>query len=393
MERRIHLRLVSLDLALPPVAGLYVHVPVRRGAHTYDDSYAVPLDAADAPRVVSALRRELRLYARQYAHEEPLRTLYLGGGRPSLLSLQQLHSILNTLQETLDLSAVEEVTLEANPADLDSDYARGLRRMGVDRVSLEALSFSGPALAAIEAPHTAGDVDQALRVLGAVGPSSVSATLLFGWPEQSHDDWSATLETAVARDLPHLSIVEASSAAGPVASETARAHRLQRAMSILESEGYAQYELTHFARPGARSRHQTRYYAHDNQLALGPSSESFWWGRRATRTRARRWTNVSDLDRYVTLLREQYPPVAYRQTLDRTALAQEYVMLRLRTAAGLDLDHLQQQYGVDLHAEAGDLLARLRDEGLARADDHSVRLTARGRLVTDAITEKLMPSR
>lgn len=375
------------------MAGLYVHVPVRRGTHTYDDSYAVPVDSVDPSRVVGALRRELQLYARQYAQDEPLRTLYIGGGRPSLLSLSQLQTILNTLQETLDLSAVEEVTLEANPADLDSAYARGLRQMGVDRVSLEALSFSAAALEAVEAPHTADDVDQALRVLTAVGPPAVSVTLLFGWPEQSHDDWTSTLATAVARDLPHLSVLEAAADAGPVASEAARAHRLQRAMSVLESEGYAQYELTHFARPDARSRHHTRYYAHDNHLALGPSSESFWWGRRDTHLRARRWANVHDLDRYMTLLREQYPPVAYRQTLDRTALAQEYVMLRLRTAAGLDLDRLEQRYGVDLRAEAGDLLARLRDEGLARADDHSVRLTARGRLVTDAITEKLMPSR
>ena len=375
------------------MAGLYVHVPLRRGTHAYDDSYAVDVDTADPSRVVAALRRELRLYARQYADEEPLRTLYLGGGRASLLSLQHLQTLLNALQETLDLSAVEEVTVEANPADVDSDYARGLRRMGVDRVSLEALSFSASALEALEAPHTATDVEQARRVLAAMGPDAVSATLLFGWPEHSHDEWAATLEHAVATDLPHLTVVEASADAGPVASEAARAHRLQHAMSLLESEGYAQYELTHFARPGARSRHQTRYYAHENQLALGPSSESFWWSHRETHARARRWTNVSDVDRYVELLRQQYPPVAYRQTLDRTALAQEYVMLRLRTAAGLDLDRLQRQYGVDLAAAAGTLLARLRDEGLARTDDHAVRLTPRGRLVADAITEKLMPSR
>ncbi|MFB6247789.1 MAG: coproporphyrinogen-III oxidase family protein [Salinibacter sp.] len=368
-------------------------MPFRRGAHTYDDRYAVAVDSADRSRFGAALRRELRLCARRYASEEPLRTLYLGGGRPSLLSLQHLHTFRDALQETLDLSAVEEVTLEANPADVDRDYARGLRKMGIDRVSLEALAFSAPALEAVEAPHTEEDVARALRVLRSVGPGSVSLTLLFGWPEQSQADWTRTLARAITMGLPHLTVVEASPETGRAASETARARRLQHAMSILESEGYAQYELTHFARPGARSHHQTRYYAHENQLALGPSSESFWWGRRDAHARARRWTNVNDLDRYMEFLREQCPPVAHRQSLNRTALAQEYVMLRLRTAAGLDLRRLREQYGVDLRTDEDTLLDRLRAEDLIRTEDHTVRLSSRGRLLADAITEKLMPSR
>ncbi|MEF8796498.1 MAG: coproporphyrinogen III oxidase [Salinivenus sp.] len=375
------------------MAGLYVHVPFRRGTHAYDDRFAVEVDSADESRFGAALRRELRLYTQRYASDEPLQTLYLGGGRPSLLSLDHLQSFFTALQETLDLSALEEVTLELAPADVDSDYARGLRKMGIDRVSLEALAFSAPALQALEAPHAAEDVDQSIRVLQSVGPESISITLMFGWPEQSQGDWAATLERAVSMGVPHVTLVETSSEAEAVATEKARARRFEHAMSALQAEGYAQYELTHFAQPGARSRHQTRYYAHDNQLGLGPSSESFWWDRRGASARARRWTNVSDLDRYVTLLRDRYPPAAYRQTLDRTALAQEYVMLRLRTAAGLDLGRLQEQYGVDLRSEAGPLLDRLQEEDLIRVEHRTVRLSARGRLVADAITKKLMPSR
>lgn len=375
------------------MAGLYVHVPFRRGTHAYDDGLAVEIDSAHESRFGTALRRELRLHARRYASDASLQTLYLGGGRPSLLSLEHLRSFFTALQETLDLSALEEVTLELAPADVDSDYARGLRKMGVDRVSLEALAFSTPALQALEAPHTAEDVDQSIRALRSRGPESISITLLFGWPAQSHADWAGTLERAVSMGVPHLALVEASSEAEPVATEKARAHRFEYAMSALQAEGYVQYELTHFAQPGARSQHQTRYYAHDNQLGLGPSSESFWWGRRDASARARRWTNVSDLDRYGTLLRDRSPPVAHRQSLDRTALAQEYVMLRLRTAAGLDLGRLRKQYGVDLRNEEGSLLDRLQDEGLIRTENRTVRLSARGRLVADAITKKLMPSR
>jgi len=375
------------------VAGLYIHVPLRRDAHTYDDSFAVAPNSIEESQLVAALRRELQLYGQDYLAREPLRTVYLGGGTPSLLSLRGVHDLLDALRTLVDASALEEITMELTPSTASPDYLRGLRQMGVDRLSIEALSFSTEDLRALDAPHTGEEVTTLLRAARASGFDRLSVDLLFGWPGQSHTDWTAALAQAADRDLPHLTLLEAPAVAGPVATDKALAHRLKHAMTMLRSEGYEQYELTHFARPGARSRHQVNYYAHGNQLGLGPSAESFWWPRRPDRGRARRWSNVSDVDRYVALLRDRFPPIAYRQTLDRRALAQEYLMLRLRTEEGLDLDHLAQQYGVDLRSEQARLLGRLEEEDLIRPVDHRVRLTVRGRLVTDGITEKLMPSR
>lgn len=375
------------------MAGLYIHIPFRRDAHAYDDSFGVDPSTTDEAQFVAALRRELQMYGENYLSEEPLRTVYLGGGTPSLLSLQSIHDLLDALRTAVDVSALEEITMELTPSTVSADYLQGLRQMGVDRLSIEALSFSNEDLRALDAPHTAEAVATCLREARATGVTNLSVDLFFGWPEQSHTDWTAALKRAADLDLPHLTLLEAPSQAGPVASDKALAHRLKHAMTMLRSEGYEQYELTHFARPGARSRHQENYYAHGNQLGLGPSAESFWWPRRPDRGHARRWSNVSDVDRYIALLRDRFPPIAFRQTLDRRALAQEYVMLRLRTEGGLDLDHLAQQYGVDLRAEQARLLDRLQDEHLIRAVDHRIRLTVRGRLVTDGITETLMPAR
>jgi len=369
------------------VAGLYIHIPLRRAPHAYDESVAVDVDTADVDRFVAALRRELRLYVEEYAAEDPLRTIYIGGGRPSLLSREQVRSVLATLNDCTDLSAVEEVTIEVHPADAQEDYLQALRQMGIGRVSVGALSFFPSDLRAIHAPHSAEQVTQAFRTLRAVGFQNVSVDLLFGWPDQTASEWKATLDRASELNLPHVTLLEATPANGDVASEDVLAHRLEYAMTYLRAEGYTQYELTHFARPGARSTHQVQYYAHENQLGLGPSAESFWWGHRGQPI-ARRWSNVDDLDRYVKLLKDRFPPVAFRQTLDRTALATEYLLLRLRTNDGLDLDQLAARYGVDL-AEAAALLDRLESEGLAEVDDRHLRLTDRGRLVTDAITEKL----
>jgi len=370
------------------VAGLYLHIPFRRSSHTYDESFAVDRETADADRFVEALCREIRLYAGEYAEDDPFRTIYVGGGRPSLLSQDQIRSLLATLNDAADLSLVEEVTLEVHPDDAQDRYLSALRRMGVDRVSLPVLSFFPPSLRAVDAPHSAEQVARALRAVRAAGFENVSVDLLFGWPAQTSAQWTATLDRAVELNLPHVTLLEGSPDSGPVDSEATRAHRLEHAMSRLQSDGYAQYELTHFARPGARSVHQVHYYAHENQLGLGPSAESFWWGRRE-RGLARRWQNVSDLDRYVQLLQDRFAPVSFRQTLDRTGLATEYVLLRLRTDEGLSLDQLATRYGVDLTASEGALLDRLEADGLAELVDGHLRLTNRGRLLADAITGKL----
>jgi oxygen-independent coproporphyrinogen-3 oxidase len=374
------------------VAGLYVHVPFRRTAHAYDESYAVPVAEADVSTYVTALQREVRVDARTYAAEEAITTIYAGGGRPSLLPLNRVHSILTTVVDVFDASSFEEGTAELNPADVTPRYVRGLKRMGFDRLSIPVLSFFPTDLQAIGAPHSAEDAVEALRMTRLTGFDDVSIDLLFGWPEQSQSDWRASLKLAVELRVPHITLIEATESAAPVAAPKTRADQLEFAMTFLQSEGYEQYELTHFAKPGHRSVHQEQYYAHGNYLGLGPSAASFWWQNRSRAAVGRRWANVSDLREYAALLDDDASPVAYRETLGPTALAREYVLLRLRTTEGIDLDRLQARYGVDLVAEHEAVLSSLRDRGLLHCTDGAVRLTNQGRLLADAIAQRLLPS-
>jgi oxygen-independent coproporphyrinogen-3 oxidase len=373
------------------VAGLYVHVPFRRARRSYDDSDYVVAAQPNVGRYVTALRRELRSYVQPHAAEEPITTLYVGGGRPSLLPLSTARSIVLTLQEVIDVSALEEVTVEVSPSDASPRLLGTLRQLGVDRLSLPVLSFSPAVLDAVGAPHSADDARRALDAARRAGFTTYSVDLLFGVPEQSLSTWTSTLQHAVDDNTPHITIMEAPTGAHGQ-GETARADQLEYAMRVLETDGYEQYELTHFARPGHRSRHQDTYYAHGNYLGVGPSAESFWWPDRAGGGHARRWANVSDVGHYADLLDRRHPPAAYRQTLPRSTLAREYILLRLRTNGGLDLDHLNAQYNVDLRTEKAALLDRLRADGLIQDDPEHVRLTPRGRLLTDAITTKLLPA-
>jgi oxygen-independent coproporphyrinogen-3 oxidase len=372
------------------VAGLYVHVPFRRGAQPTDESDYLVTENPDVSRFETALRQELRYYAQDYADDEPIRTVYAGGGRPSLLPLSSVHAILTTLLDIFDASQFEEATAEVNPADATPRYLHGLARLGVDRLSLSVQSFFPGVLQSIDAPHTAADTMRALQLAREAHFNTLSADLLFGAPHQSLNTWEATLRQAVEMGVPHLTITEYPTTSED--SEALRADQLKLAMRMLQSEGYEQYELTHFAQPDHRSAHQKNYYAHGNYLGIGPSAESFWWPDRSGPSRAQRWSNVSDLDRYATLLDQRSPPASDQQPLDRKALAQEYILLRLRTRAGLDLHRLKDTYGVDLWALKKEVIDRLIDENLIHNDGDTVRLTLQGRLVTDAIIQRLLPS-
>ena len=374
------------------MAGLYIHVPFRRASHAYEESYAIDVADTAVSTFVTALQRELRVDARAFAAEEAITTIYAGGGRPSLLPLNRVHSILTTVVDVFDASSFEEGTAELNPADVTPRYVRGLKRMGFDRLSIPVLSFFPTDLQALSAPHSAEAAIEALRMTRITGFEDVSIDLLFGWPEQSFSNWRASLKLAVELQVPHVTLIEATESAGPVADAETRADQLEFAMTFLQAEGYEQYELTHFARPGHRSAHQEQYYAHGNYLGLGPSAASFWWQNRTRAAVGRRWTNVSDLREYATLLNDGASPVAYRETLSPTALAREYVLLRLRTTEGIDLDRLAAQYGIDLVDEHGALLDTLQERGLLHRADRSVRLTNQGRLLADAIAQRLLPS-
>ena len=474
------------------VAGLYFHVPFRTAQRPYDDAYydVVPSDEERHRRMrryVDAVCRELRLYAQEYASDEPIRTIHAGGGRPSLMSMRHIRKLLNTVLDVFDASTFMESTAEVNPADASLDYLQGLRGVGFDRLSIEALSFYPDDLRTLNAPHTAGDVIRTLRAAEHAGFTSIAVDLAFGWSGQSGDRWRRNLWQAIDMEIPAITLLECPHPLEPAAPpptsvfeapstpdasstfeavdpseavhapddaassrgedapddevgtapadstpadstpadsdrrpetfheatenhedpaqedpaqedpadeslEMQQAKRLHEAMRILESEGYEPYELTHFAKPGHPSLHLRDTYAHGSYIGVGPSAESFWWPNRTLHHEARRWTNVHDTLRYAQLLDNCYQPIMYRQTQSLTMLAREYIFLRLRTADGLDLRDLNAHYGEDLRTDHSALLVKLVETGLVHPIERkTLRLTPSGRLVADAIIERLLP--
>ena len=391
------------------MAGLYVHVPFCRQRCTYCDFYFVTTGkAADGtPRkspagFTRAVLAEIAHYAETHGARGPFDTIYVGGGTPSLLPLDDVFAVLDALRTGFRVDAPKEVTFEVNPDDATPEYLRGLRAMGVDRLSLGVQSFFDADLRWMNRAHDARQAEASVEAIRAAGFANFSVDLIFGGPDQPEEYWAANLQKAADLGVPHLSTYMLTVEEGtPLGKNVARglarpapddevADRFRFTMDYLRGRGYEHYEISSFALPGARAVHNHRYWDHADYLGFGPSAHSFWWDRRLGGRGAERWSNLRSLARYEALLGARTLPVDERQKLSLDALANEHVMLRLRTADGLDLDRLTERYGADLVDEKVDDLAALETEGLVTLRAGRLRLTDAGKLLADAVTERLL---
>jgi oxygen-independent coproporphyrinogen III oxidase len=382
------------------VAGLYLHIPFCTQRCVYCDFYFVTTRRDFGP-FVEAMRTEVETYGREFGGREPIQTVYFGGGTPSLLALDEVARLVEAVWRHFDCSAVEEFTFEVNPENATRDYLDGLRALGVDRLSLGVQSFFDEDLRFMGRAHGAAEAERAVDAVRSAGFASYSVDLIFGVPNQPAEHWMANLEKAAALGAPHLStygltVEERTPLAKQVAMgrvlpapEEEHRERFLDTMDYLAHHGYEHYEISSFAQPGARSRHNQLYWRHANYLGFGPSAHSFW---RDTGSLASRWSNVRNLRQYEALLAQGQRPLDRQDRLGLDDLAAEYVMLRLRLLEdGLDLDTLENTYGVDLLSEKVDELAELESRGLATLRNGVLRLTPEGALLADAVTARLLP--
>ena len=369
----------------------------------YCDFYFVTTQKTHAS-FVQALCAEIEHYALTYGHE-PIETIYFGGGTPSLLHLDELHRILQTIHEHYDTSGLHEVTLEINPDDANLDYLRGLRALGVDRLSIGIQSFFAPDLAFMNRSHSVAQAEDVVPLARQAGFDNFSVDLIFGLPDQPEEYWAANLAKVINMEVPHLSTYSLTieertplhkkvqnGLVFPTDDET-MARRFQFTMDHLRKHGYEHYEISSFAKPGHRAIHNQHYWNHTNYLGFGPSAHSFWWKSLPSPVGVR-WANVRNLKRYEALMRQRQAPIEFREQLAYDQMADEHIMLRLRTEEGLNLDELEDKYGADLLFEKIDELASLEALGYIEPIRNSrIRLTDQGKRLCDAVTEKLLLER
>lgn len=370
-----------------PCRSLYVHVPFCRRLCGYCDFYSRVLDPAAVAPLVDAVVQELAGYARRLAPR--FDTIFVGGGTPTVLPPTELRRLLGALREYAAPADELEFTVEANPATVTDEVAATLVAAGVSRVSLGAQSFDVSELQALDRTHRPAEVGETIAKCRNVGIRQISLDLIFGIPGQTPASWLRTLQTALALQPDQLSCYGLTYEPGTPLCERLDAGLVQRvdadleadmyeaALDVLPAAGYAQYEVSNFARLGAQCRHNLRYWHNEPYLGLGPAACGF--------IDEVRYKNVADTVAYVQAVQEGRSPRIEEERLLPDKRAGETAMLALRLAEGIDRRQFEQRFGQDPAVLFSRAIQQHGADGLLVVDEVSIRLTRAGLLVADTV--------
>ena len=365
-----------------PALLIYLHIPFCHRICPYCSFFKHTPGSTPIGSFIDALTAEART---RIATCHPPRTLYFGGGTPSMLSPHHLRVLFSALHEVINFNELDEVTLEANPATFDLEKARLFRDLGVTRVSLGIQSFSPHVLQTLGREHDAAQAAESVTILRAAGIPEVNIDLMFSIPGQSEADWESTLRKTIALEPDHISAYNLTYEEDTVFFESLRrgdvktsedtdASFFQLADDLLTNSGFDHYETSNYAKPGKKSSHNQGYWRGEDYLGLGPSAVST--------VDSVRSKNVADTERYIAQIRSIGTAIVESESLDAEAWRLERIALGLRTTEGITLSLLD-------HA-ALDRAENLAKEGLARIDGGHLILIHHGRALVDPIAAELV---
>lgn len=366
--------------------GIYIHVPFCRKRCIYCDFYSTTHGKRERASFVQAIVAEMK--ARRTT--ENVRTIYWGGGTPSQLDFEELTHIFDALRKYYNIATDAEITFEANPDDIKPELAKHLSALGVNRVSLGVQSFDDAMLQKLNRRHNAQQAREAIPTLYNAGISNISIDMIYGLPEQSLADWEKELSIALQQGAQHLSAYSLTYETGtPLyrmrtrgdvkeCDEELSLAMFQMLIEQTRDAGFEHYEISNFALPGYRSRHNTSYWQGIPYIGFGPAAHSFD-GRRTRRY------NLPTLKAYNASLNGEVPHNI--EVLSDEEHYNEYIMTRLRTKEGIHLDTLSKKGKNYLLRMAQ---PHLQHGLLEMKDCGELRLTAQGIFVSDNILADLM---
>ena len=368
--------------------GLYIHVPLCRQRCHFCAFYLEIATPARTDAFLSALARELALYARQgLLGQRTLRSIYFGGGTPTTIPSQRLAELLARIQDMFPVNPDVEVTIEAHPSTVTPSDLSLLAEAGFSRLSLGAESMAPQDFIRIGRPGTVTDTEQAVDNARAAGFSNISLDLMYGLPGQSLASWIRTVESLITLNPTHISCyaltiedhtkLAQDIAKGMVAApdETLQVEMEEAAETTLASAGFTRYEISNYARAGYACRHNLLYWTNGEYLGLGPSAQSY--------VGSSRFGNIADLDTYSSQLQHDQLPVTERLTLSAEAQQRDALIFGLRLIDGVPNSVAAGD------ADQRNLLAQLTAKGLIMDEGERIRLTPLGRRFADSVAADL----
>jgi len=365
------------------LGGVYLHIPFCKSRCSYCDFATDVYKSGEiVDRYVDALTWEILADGSDLSID----TIYFGGGTPSLLTPLQLEKILSAVDKQFAVQPEIELTVEMNPATVTLEKLKDYRSLGVNRASFGVQTFDDTELKRLARGHNAEDARMTFRLLRDAGFENISFDLIAGLPRQTLADWERNLDEALTLQPEHLSLylleihdgtplaTQVRDGRQPMPDEDLAAEMYELMLDKVTAAGYAQYEISNFARTGFESRHNTKYWRLEPVYGFGVSAHSF--------DGSQRYANERDTAKYVSLIEGSGGADVMREQIDA---ASEFIFLGLRLNKGIDAAEYKTRFGIDLHQKYSAELKEIRDAGLIETDGRNFRLTRRGMLFSNEV--------
>lgn len=372
------------------MAGIYLHIPFCKQACSYCNfHFTTSLRYKDD--LVQALAKEIFLQ-KDFLEGQSISTIYFGGGTPSLLDIADIDLLLKKLSDTFSVNPNAEITLEANPDDISKEKLQGWKAAGINRLSMGVQSFFEEELRWMNRAHSVRQSYQSIEDSLACGFTNMSIDLIYGSPLLTDEGWEKNVQIATDYGIPHLSCyaltVEEKT---PLHKQIARhmkanvdsdkqARQFLLLMQWLKEKGYEHYEVSNFAQPGFRSRHNSSYWKGESYLGLGPSAHSY-------NGTTRQW-NIANNNRYIQNIHQGIIN-SEAEVLTPVQKLNEYIMISLRTMEGIDLNKITSDWDTHHATAIEKRLQRYMDARMVQLNNNFIQLTDEGMLMADGIAADL----
>lgn len=375
------------------IKAAYIHIPFCENICHYCDFNKFFIEGQPVNEYLDALGKEIALTLEQFP-KGSLNSIYVGGGTPTALNEGQLGKLCELIHKHLSFGVNTEFTFEANPGDLSKEKLEILKEAGVNRLSLGVQTFNDELLRKIGRTHRAKDVFHSVDLAKQIGFENINIDLIYSLPEQTINDFKETLEIAFSLDIVHYSgyslIIEPKTVFYnlmkkgrlPLPGEDTEAAMYEMLMDEMDKNGFKQYEISNFAKPGFESRHNLTYWNNEHYYGFGAGAHSYINGRRIT--------NFGPLKKYMGTIQEGKLPIMESLTLTETEKIEEEMFLGLRKTTGVSIRQFAEKYGRDPLHLFKEEIEKLEAKGLIKVTKEKIYLTRNGKLLGNEVFQSFI---
>ncbi|GBD91306.1 oxygen-independent coproporphyrinogen-III oxidase 1 [bacterium BMS3Abin04] len=371
---------------------IYIHIPFCDHKCIYCDFYSL-ITLENQELFLDALQREISYYASDYSPGRNVKTIFFGGGTPSLMSVSYINQILENIKSHFSVNPNVEITLETNPGTVDNSKLQGFKDIGINRLSIGIQSFHQDDLEFLTRIHNRKTAIDTVNNAAAIGFNDISIDLIFNLPKQTKKKWTENLYEALSLPITHISTYSLILERGTILNKLVLDGKIKigdndfdadlydSTIKILTKNRFVQYEVSNFCKPGFESKHNLNYWKHGDYLSFGTASHSF--------VNSKRWWNYSSLKHYIKEVFENGNATRGFEILSDKQKLEEYVMLAFRSN-GIDLNEMFSIFGNSWYKNNFEKLSGLIKNGFLSRSNGILKLTSKGYSVCDEIVLQLI---